>query len=535
LSGQTVVLYEQPPQGGVRIVVAGEFALEPKRLLRPHATVLPGMPLAEGLSLLMRNSERGIRNKRTIPPTTTGNPQFHLEAYDPAADLQALRGLARWCHRFSPLVGLEEGERPRSLLLDATGLTGLFGGEAAWLEQIVEAFRTRGLTVLAALADTVGAAWAVARQIHPVRNSAVSNPQSLLIVPPGETHSALRSLPVSALRLPAETLMLLARLGLRRIGQVAALPRQELPSRFGPELLRRLDQAMGRAPEVINAQRLPVEFAAECSFDTPTDHWPTLEAASRQLIERVAAALARRNEGAVELQCRFELASRQMVCVPIGLYRPSHSASYLEELLRLRLESVRLAEPVTTLGIEATAVAALKFKQQSLFGGESLATQQRHLASLVDRLSNRLGRQAVLRAAPLRDAQPEYACVYFPLAGECVSKEMPLHRGSKARVRRVEPATFRWFRPGERPLRLLSRPIRLSSGASPNEPLSELCIGGQPHRVAHHWGPERIETGWWRTGLIRRDYYHIETTTGSRFWIFRELDTGQWYLQGEFS
>jgi protein ImuB len=486
-----------------------------------------------------------LRNKKTFPKAALRNPQFHLEAYDPWADLQALRELARFCHRFSPLVGLEEGEHPQSLLLDVTGLTGLFGGEAAWLEQVIEAFHQRGLEVRAALADTVGAAWAMARELRnsdgglrneqQIPQSVIRNPQSFVNVPPGETHAALRSLPAAALRLPAETLALLARLGLRRIGQVAALPREALPSRFGPELLRRLDQALGKAPEVINAQRLPAELAAECSFETPTDHGPTLETASRQLIERIAVQLARRNEGAVEFECRFELASRQTLRVPVGLYCPSHSAEYLEELLQLRLESVRLSEPVASLGIEVTAAVALKFKQQVLFERESTGHHQRHLAGLVDRLSNRLGRQAVLRAAPLDDAQPEYACVYFPLTGGRAPEDNPVGRAAKNRPRRVLPATFRPLRPGLRPLRLLPRPLRLSSTRSASEPLKEFWTSGQQHRVARHWGPERIETGWWRTGLVRRDYYRIETTTGSRFWIFHELDTGQWYLQGEFS
>jgi protein ImuB len=53
------------------------------------------------------------------------------------------------------------------------------------------------------------------------------------------------------------------------------------------------------------------------------------------------------------------------------------------------------------------------------------------------------------------------------------------------------------------------------------------------HRVHRAWGPERIETGWWRKGLICRDYFRVETTEGRRFWLFRHAG-GQWYLHGFF-
>ena len=52
--------------------------------------------------------------------------------------------------------------------------------------------------------------------------------------------------------------------------------------------------------------------------------------------------------------------------------------------------------------------------------------------------------------------------------------------------------------------------------------------------IARYWGPERIETGWWRQGTVRRDYYRVETEAGCRFWLFRDLKTGDWYLHGSF-
>jgi protein ImuB len=84
-------------------------------------------------------------------------------------------------------------------------------------------------------------------------------------------------------------------------------------------------------------------------------------------------------------------------------------------------------------------------------------------------------------------------------------------------------------------MRLLAppRPIEVAS-PGPGGPPVEFHWRGRRQVVARHWGPERIETGWWRRGLVRRDYYRVETTEGRRFWLFRDLAGGAWYLHGSF-
>jgi protein ImuB len=202
-------------------------------------------------------------------------------------------------------------------------------------------------------------------------------------------------------------------------------------------------------------------------------------------------------------------------------------------------------------------------QQQELFEPERTRQAPQHLAVLVDRLSSRLGRDAVLRPCLLHDAQPEYACVYVPLAGE---KAASGHAGvppsgrrrggpakggtattssrSKTAARRARVAGGGDMRlPHERPLSLLPRPVPLEvmalapQGAPVQFRLAQKNQrdAGPAHRVARSWGPERIETGWWRSGLIRRDYYRVETTQGERYWLFHELASGVWYLQGEFA
>jgi protein ImuB len=135
----------------------------------------------------------------------------------------------------------------------------------------------------------------------------------------------------------------------------------------------------------------------------------------------------------------------------------------------------------------------------------------------VDRLSNRLGREAVVRALPQPDAQPEFAFRYEPLAGILPKK--------------IEQRRWKFL---PRPLRLENEPIPLDVlSVVPNGPPIQFHLHGC-HRVIRVWGPERIQTGWWRGRYVQRDYYRIETATGIRFWLFRRLSDAKWFLHGVF-
>ena len=153
-----------------------------------------GMPLAEAMALA----------------------NAHFEQHDPGADRAALLQLAAWCEQFSPIVGIEP---PDDLALDITGLGPLFGGEQSLAQQVLRAIQQQGAAGQLGIADTIGAAWAIAhcRKEFPI------------VVPPGETAAALADLPVAALRLQEQT-DILKELGIERIGQLLALPRDLIGS-----------------------------------------------------------------------------------------------------------------------------------------------------------------------------------------------------------------------------------------------------------------------------------------------------------------
>ncbi len=419
------------------------------------------------------------------------------------------KSLAAWCGRFSPLFGVEADDNPTSLLLEIGGTAHLFGGEAAMVERMVGELSAGGWSARLAAADTLGGAWAAAHFGEAAHRA--------ILVPPGGTAAALRPLPIEALRLPPETVALLHSLGVRRIEQLESLPRRELCARFGPRLAERWDQAMGGCSEPLPVCDPPLRLAADWSPEYPAARRETIAAAMEQLIGRLAATLVQCGRGVLRLQCRLSILGKSPLEFTVGLFEPTARPENLLPLVQMHLERLSLAGPVQAISVEAATTAPLEDRQQELFPDGATRSSPRRLAGLIERLSSRLGPEAVVRAHLRSEAQPELACRYEPL----------LHASRR-----------RGAGPGElppRPLRLLPRPLGLAALSLPPEgPPRQWVIAGRRQQIAHCWGPERIETGWWRGRPIGRDYYRVETTAARRFWVFRRLRDGKWFLHGMF-
>ncbi len=500
--------------------------------------------------------------------------------------IDALKTVAARCKPFTPLVGIDPDVFPQSVLLDITNVVHLFGGEAALVRKILDELRAEGWPLRAAAAATPGAAWALAgygrkaegddppaipSQATGRNEIAVSSPMpdNQQRITNGLLPPSLSALPLEALRLPEPIVALLHGLGVWRIEELEALPRRELSSRFGPELLDCLDRVTGRLSEPLPAWDPPPQFEVHWSAAEINEYWPIarrelIEAALEQLVRRLAAMLARAGRGAMRLECLLKCAAedgekgvgnrspeRPEGCcaqtVPdtffsVGLFRPTAWANHLVQLLQVRFESLRLPGPVDSIRLVAASTAPLELRQQELFFERQTRIEPHHLSGLIDRLSNRLGHTSVMRVRLIPDAQPELACHYAPLV---LGREVKGGIKVSATVCAKHPKSRsgkRWPTPlcqsqaispppsiQPRPLRLLTRPVRLPGGMD-----GSFSFAGRQHRIVRRLGPERIETGWWRGRTVARDYYRIETTTGRRYWVFRRLPAGPWFLHGMF-
>jgi protein ImuB len=468
--------------------------------------VVPGMLLAEAQALC---------------PSSV---QF--EPHDPAADHDALRELARWAGQFSPCAGIDA---PDGLRLDVTGCGYGYGGEEGLALAVVASLRQQGYWATAAIADTAGAAWAIARfapAFHPFPRD---DDARTCLVPRGEHPAALRPLPVESLRLSADVVDLLHQFDVRRVDQLLALRRADLPSRFGPELLLRVDQALGLAEEVLTPERAPDVAEASWTFEPAIADGQILDTVIRHLLENIIEQLWPRQLGVQRLLCSLELVAAEPMHFPVALLKPSLSLRHLAELVRLHVERLSVPAEIAAVSVRAVVVAPLEFHQGQMFD-DDVVHRERQTAALVERLSSRLGETSVLRPRLLPDPQPELACSYEPCSNaERGTRNAERKNGSQFRV----PSSA--FRVALRPPWLKPEPVLVEvMSVVPDGPPIRFRWGGRLHDVAHCWGPERIETGWWRGDDVRRDYYLIETTAGECFWLFRTLPEERWFFQAMF-
>ncbi len=376
-------------------------------------------------------------------------------------------------------------------------------------------------------------------------------PSAFSIVPSGHSRAALAPLPIEALRLSEACAGVLRELGLVRIGQLESFSRADLSVRFGEELLLRYDQALGEAAETIAVEQPPPEIERQCSFEQPIARYEMIEAALARLLAEVVELLAAGRRGVQNLECRLRCEGGAAVSVSLSLFRPSATPRHLLELVRMRLERLALAAAVTAVQVRVTATAALECRQQELFADDAHRDDPRQLALLVDRLSSRLGRERSAAPALAGNAQPEYAWRYRPLVERKLwIADCGLRIGKTSRKNRFAASGRRTIRDSQsvirnpqspirnfvhRPLRLAAEPLELIVvSVVPDGPPLRFQFRGREHRVLRCWGPERIETGWWRGRPVRRDYYRVETTTGQRYWLFRRLHDGRWFWQGNF-
>ncbi len=206
------------------------------------------------------------------------------------------------------------------------------------LEDLRARFVRAGIAARVAMADTPGAAWAIARH----------GGAEVAIVPPGAGERALAPLAVSALRLPSETIAALHRIGFETIGQLAAAPRAPLRLRFDEVVLRRLDQVSGRVFEPITPVFPAAAVGCRLAFAEPPLTAEAFAEVIGRLARAVCAGLERGGQGARQLDLVFERVDSTIQAVRVGTARPSHAAPHLARLLTERLEQV---DP--GLGVEA--------------------------------------------------------------------------------------------------------------------------------------------------------------------------------------
>ncbi|MEX0885781.1 MAG: DNA polymerase Y family protein [Phycisphaeraceae bacterium] len=383
------------------------------------------------------------------------------------------------------------------------------------LHQVMAAMCQLGLTARPSIAPNPGAAWAMAR----FGGSASS------IVQEAELMEAIERLPVAALRIDAQAAEALADVNIERVGELLSLPRESLMERFGGELLRRLDQVLGRVPEAVEPLRPHEPVRVSRAFDGPVLKLEAVQQTVRGLIEALCDQLRGREAGVRRLVLHVERIDADDLAETLRLTRPSRDARHLWALLRPRVERLHLGHGIEGVTLHAAAMSRLPAEQLTAWhdgsGQRDPAALDAEAAELVDRLVEQLGDNAVTRMQPVATHVPERAFAHRPI------RDAPSEAGDAPLL------------DADRPTWLLARPEPVEVVAlSPDGPVASMQRGGAVHRIVASIGPERITPRWWLAPPGRspapRDYFIVQDHAGRWWWLYREAERGRWYLHGQW-
>ncbi len=466
------------------------------RVLRGQALDAPFvLTLRQGNSdrlhcLNARAEAAGLHRGMSLADARAFCPNLVSRPARPEHDARFLAALRRWAMRYCPWVGLEGAD---GLVLDVTGAAHLWGGEGTMLADMRARAARAGLTLRLGLGGTRGAAWARAHY--------------------GEGEEPLEALPVAALRLDEAICTPLQRLGLRTIGDLSNTARAPLVRRFGPEVLLRLDQALGAVPEAVSPRSDPPHYGVRQTFPEPIGLVADVMAATARLLEALCHKLRQHEAGARRLMLTLRRVDQGSQQVELRLAAAMRDPARILPLFERGVAEVDAGFGIDQIRLEAIVVERLPARQHGFAPARHGAEQ---LNDLITRIGTRIGLENVLRFLPADSHIPERS---FIIASAAYSA-----------------AESGWSCPRPRPLRLFPPEPVAGTGSRPPMRFRWRRMALETARAT---GPERIAPEWWlndenwRVGL--RDYWRVDTRQGRRLWLFHTPQNPGWFVQGEFA
>ncbi|WP_233191902.1 MULTISPECIES: DNA polymerase Y family protein [unclassified Brevundimonas] len=458
-------------------------------------------------------AQAGLTSGLTLADARARTPALRTVAHRPDADDALLAQVLEDFGRFTPMIALDP---PHGLMLDVTGCAHLFGGEVGLIQTVQTRAERAGLQTRSTLAATPQVARALTR----------FGPGGLFA--PGQDRAAARALPVAALELSDKEEQALRRAGLKRLADLDDRPRAPLAARFGADFPARLARVLGDEDVRITPHRPPAPVVLDRVFFEPVSAPEDIERVLTDLLIETMDRLDQAGQGGRAFEAGFYRVDGEVRRVVVRTGRPTRDAPAVLRLFRERVAA--LSNPLDPgFGFDQMRMSVpwtqiLSPTQQGL---EREMPGEEAFSRLIDRLTARLGPEAVLRFEPFASHIPERAARLVPAS--------------------MRPNGEVWpdLDPDDPPL----RPLQMFDPPQPVETLAEVP-DGYPlkfrwrrvlHEVTRAEGPERINGEWWRAPNQRtRDYYRVEDRDGRRFWLFRqglygETPEPRWFIHGLFA
>lgn len=409
-----------------------------------------------------------------------------------------------------------EALRPGVYFFDATGLP---NGE------------THAIGTAVALASSLGfpSSGAVADDKFTAQCAALTG-GGCSIVPAGGSAVFLAPLPVTLLPLWPGDAERFDMLGLRVLGQIAALATAPLAARFGERARAYAALARGQDSEPLHPHRTQTIYEDRFAFESIVTHVEPLFFALRSCVAHVAGRLA----GAAQVCDKLELIlildatnstyspvggdwkiAPSVLNIPIALAEPTSSSVVMFDLARVAIESREQLGPVEAIIVRAGPCAEPP-PQLGLFDG-ARGSRGAALATTLARLRASLADDEVVTLIAQREHSrlPERMQRVMP-----VTSPRQFEKIATSRARRRKPVTPCAASPQAAwapALRLVDPPKIMHA---PSE--RSTCVG-----------PFRLSESWWDRP-VERDYYQVRDRDGALVLAFHDVREDNWYVQGIF-
>ncbi len=466
----SAVVDEDKPQGKLLWI---------NRLARQQR-ILPGMRYASALALC-RDLRAAEMPAATIQQAIDGLIDEVLTAYSPRVEAAA--------------------EEPGVFWLDLSGLERLFPDLNRWAEDLQDRLQRKEFVGRVVVGWDRFATYALAKGVA----------ERIWISPSRKQERRLAArVRLADLGVEPQVRDALKDLGIRTLGEFAALPREGIERRFGESARALHQQVCGEREPPLQPQEVEVEIREQIFLEESVRDLTRLLNWIEALLSSLLAAMTLRSELTQEIDVELRLERGEPRCESMRTAEPTNDLRQWLELLSLRFDGLRLQEGAEEI-ILSVRGKHMRSGQMDLFTTETrrdLAAANRALARVRAELGESSVQKAELRAGHLPEGQFEWRSF------EGLAEAKPPRLAESRLVRRFLA----------KPMPLPPRPRR--------EPDGWLLRGLADSPVDRVKGPFVVAGGWWRRA-VHREYHFAETRKGDILWIFFDRLSRRWFLHGK--